>query len=220
MSFWRTFASKILVRIRWRTKAKLAWSANIPRKSTFEGMNVVMRGSSFVGSIGLGSYIANNSIILGKVGRFCSIGPYTNTIIGTHPYTYPYVSTSPYFFSSLRQNGERLYEESVIEEFKYADKEGNYIVIGNDVWIGAKVTLINGISIGDGAVILAGAVVSKDVPPYAIVGGVPAKVLRYRYSPDDIELLLKTKWWNKNIEWLRAHKSIFLSFEHYRNEII
>lgn len=113
-----------------------------------------------------------------------------------------------------------MYKESVIEEFKYADKEGNYIVIGNDVWIGAKVTLINGISIGDGAVILAGAVVSKDVPPYAIVGGVPAKILRYRYSPDDIELLLKTKWWNKNIEWLRAHKSIFLSFEHYRNEMI
>lgn len=220
MSFFRSLASKIFVRVKWRTKAKLAWSASIPRKSVFEGMNVVMRGSSFIGKMGLGSYIANNSIILGKVGRFCSIGPYTKTIIGTHPYTYPYISTSPYFFSSLKQNGERLYEESIIKEYKYADNEENYIVVGNDVWIGARVTLINGVNIGDGAVVLAGAVVTKDVPPYAIVGGVPAKILRYRYNPEDISLLIKTQWWNRDIDWIRLHKSIFLSFERYKQEMI
>lgn len=220
MSVIKKFILKIFVRLKWRGKAKLAWSANVSRKSEFEGMNAIMQGSSFVGSMGLGSYIADESIILGKIGRFSSIGPYTKTIIGTHPYTYPYVTTSPYFFSSLSQNGERLYEDSIIDEYRYADEEQHFIVIGNDVWIGARVTLINGVKIGDGAVILAGAVVTKDVPSYAIVGGVPAKILRYRYNPEDISLLLKTQWWNKDIEWIKTHKSNFLSFDQYKKEMI
>ena len=65
------------------------------------------------------------------------------------------------------------------------------MVIGNDVWIGANVSILPGVYIGDGAVIAAGAVVTKDVEPYAIVGGVPAKVIRYRFSPKEIYILLK-----------------------------
>ncbi len=78
-------------------------------------------------------------------------------------------------------------------------------IIGNDCWIGENVFYVGGITIGDGAVVLAGAVVTKDVPPYAIVGGVPAKVLKYRYDDDTIQFLLRIKWWNNSIEWLREN---------------
>ncbi len=69
------------------------------------------------------------------------------------------------------------------------------VTIGNDVWIGANAVVMGGVTVGDGAVIAAGAVVTHDVPPYAIVGGVPAKVIRYRFSEELIERLLKVRWW-------------------------
>ena len=81
----------------------------------------------------------------------------------------------------------------------------SFVEIGSDCWIGQRCFLVGGIKIGHGAVVLAGAVVTKDVPPYAIVGGVPAKILRYRYDEDTINFLLDTCWWNKPIEWLQFH---------------
>lgn len=210
----------IYFKIKWRRKLKFPWSAKITLNSKFEGMNVIYSGSEFSGEMGLGSYISHQSVIQGKIGRFSSIGPNCFTAIGVHPYTYPYISTSPYFVSSFKQNGHSLYDKSVFDEFKYADTEGHFIVIGNDVWIGASVTLVNGVTIGDGAVVLAGSVVTKDVPPYAIVGGVPAKVLKYRFNEEDIKLLLKTKWWNNDLEWLKENKHLFLSFDQYKKETI
>lgn len=70
------------------------------------------------------------------------------------------------------------------------------VVIGNDVWIGCRAVIMAGVTIGDGAVIGSGAVVTKDIPPYAIVGGVPAKIIRYRFDDETIHRLLKVKWWN------------------------
>ena len=116
----------------------------------------------------------------------------------------------------MKQNGSRLYSESIFDEFKYADSDRNYVVIGNDVWIGACVTIINGVTIGDGAMVLAGAVVSKDVPPYAIVGGVPAKINGYRYSKEDIEFLLDSRWWDNDLEWIKDNKSLFLSIDKFK----
>lgn len=84
-------------------------------------------------------------------------------------------------------------------------------VIGNDVWIGNGVTILNGIHVGDGAVIAAGAVVTKDVPPYAIVAGVPAKIIRYRFDSEDIHKLLSIKWWEKDIEWMKKHEDLFVA---------
>ena len=72
------------------------------------------------------------------------------------------------------------------------------VVIGNDVWIGVNATVLRGVTIGDGAVIAAGAVVTKDVPPYAIVGGVPARIIKYRFDSSDIEKIKSSEWWNED----------------------
>ncbi len=80
--------------------------------------------------------------------------------------------------------------------------KGN-VTIGNDVWLGYQSTILSGVNIGDGAIVAAGAVVTSDVPPYAIVAGVPAKILRYRFAAEQIEQLLKIAWWNWKDEVIR-----------------
>ena len=94
-------------------------------------------------------------------------------------------------------------------DIDYTKSINNPVTIGNDVWIGANVCILPGISIGDGAVLAAGAVITKDVPPYAIVGGVPAKVIKYRFSEDIIKKLLKIKWWNWEEEKVKKNKDLF-----------
>jgi carbonic anhydrase/acetyltransferase-like protein (isoleucine patch superfamily) len=69
--------------------------------------------------------------------------------------------------------------------------------------------IMNGVRVGDGSVVAAGAVVSKDVPAYAVVGGVPARVIRYRFPEDDIEFLMQLRWWDKGEDWIRAHANEF-----------
>ena len=92
--------------------------------------------------------------------------------------------------------------------------------IGNDCWIGENVFLVGGINIGDGAVILAGAVVTADVPAYAIVGGIPAKIIKYRYDENTIQLLQKFKWWNKDISWLKENWELLCNIEQLKEYII
>ena len=77
------------------------------------------------------------------------------------------------------------------------------VINGNDVWIGLNVIVQRGITIGDGTIIGSGSVVTKDVPPYAIVGGIPAKIIRYRFSPEIIARLLDLKWWKLDLQELR-----------------
>ena len=77
--------------------------------------------------------------------------------------------------------------------------------IGNDVWIGSHVLILDGVSVGDGAIIATGAVVTKDIEPYSIYGGVPARLIRYRFSQERINYLLNFSWWNKDEDWLFNH---------------
>ena len=79
------------------------------------------------------------------------------------------------------------------------------VIIGEKAWLCEQSTIMPGVKIGNGAIIGANSVVTKDVPPYAIVGGVPAKVIRYRYDEETIRFLLDLKWWNKDVEWLREN---------------
>lgn len=120
-----------------------------------------------------------------NIGKYCSLAQDITIICGGEHDT-NWVSSYPFIDRfSLSEH-----KELMRPRFK-----GN-IDIGNDVWIGQNVTILSGVSIGDGAVVGAGAVVSKDIPPYAIAVGVPAKVIKYRFPKQDIEKLLKIKWWD------------------------
>lgn len=182
----------------------VGWGAKVDRHSKLEGCCKVYPGTVFSGELGYGSYIGNHSTVVGQVGRFTSIAPYTMVVCGRHPYTLPHVTTSPMFFSKLRQNGDTFAVEQAFDEFHWVD-ERTPVVIGHDVWIGARAFIIEGVTIHTGAMVLAGAVVTKDVPPYAMVGGVPARVMGYRYDEETIGLLLKSKWWEKDPVWLKDH---------------
>lgn len=139
--------------------------------------------------IGRYSYIAQDSKInLANIGRFCSIGFEVHIGTGKHPTDL--MSTSPVFYSTNKLfNGVPINNKQLYSEYETCN-------IGNDVWIGARVVILDGVCIGDGAIIGANSLVTKDVEPYSIVGGVPAKHIKYRFSEDKIKDLQEKKWWN------------------------
>lgn len=188
---------KLYIKIKFFSKhVELSRGANVGAGSTFEGHNLIGEKTFFAGSLGYGSYIGNNSRIVAKVGKYCSIASSVETAIGTHP-TKDWVSTHPAFFSLDDPSGIKYAEQQRFNE------RTTRIEIGNDVWIGCRAVILGGVKIGDGAVVAAGAVVTKDVPPYAIVGGVPAKVIKYRFNDEEIKKLQEVKWWDFAPEKLR-----------------
>ena len=111
------------------------------------------------------------------------------------------------FFSTRKQSVTTFTPIDRFDELKEP------VTIGNDCWIGPHSLIVGGITIGDGAVVMAGAVVTKDVPPYAVVGGVPARIVKYRYDEATIDFLLKTQWWNKPIDWLKDNHALMCDME-------
>ncbi len=158
-------------------------------------------------TLGKGSYIGYNAKISNTtIGKFCSIGPNLSCGWGLHPIDG--ISTSPAFFSTMKQAGFTYSKEDKWDERRQ-------ITIGNDVFIGWNVTILDGITIGDGAVIGAGAVVSKDIPPYAVAVGSPIQILKYRFSPEIIESLLASKWWDKEDAVLHEVEKNFFDVEKF-----
>lgn len=198
-----------------KVQVKLSSTSNIGGFHTyFEGRNVIGEDTSFSGSIGYGSYIGNNCKIQAKVGKYCAIANGVMTISGRHP-TSDFVSIHPAFFSTKKQAGFTYVEKDSFEELLYAEDTYS-VVIGNDVWIGASSLILNGVTIGDGAIVAAGAVVTKDVEPYAIVGGVPARLLKWRFSKEDIEFLKEHQWWEQSESWIRRNVEKFQSIQKYK----
>lgn len=196
----------LYLKFKLRGIAKLHWSNTIALNSKFEGGNKLYPKSKFRGILGFGSYIGPGSELNASVGRYCSIGPNVKTIAGRHPIDGVFVSTSPVFYSLKKQCGITYTKYQRFEEFKYAlPSERIDVEIGHDVWLGEGVRIIAGTKIGHGAIILSGSIVTKDVAPYTILGGAPAKVLRYRFEDKDIQTLLRFEWWKKDTNWLKNH---------------
>ena len=182
--------------------------ANSSERSSISSLALLYAPFRFLDStIGDFSYISeNSSVLLTDIGRFSSIGPNFLCGWGIHPLDC--ISTSPMFYSPLKQNGTTL---STAQTFKERSK----VIIGNDVFIGSNVTVLDGVTIGDGSVVGAGTIVSKDVQPYSIVAGNPMRIIRYRFSHQQIECLMSIRWWDWPQHRLAEVKEYFSDIDRF-----
>ncbi|KMQ04178.1 hypothetical protein TU67_10840 [Bacillus cereus] len=216
--FLKRILKRVYVYIRFKNVI-IGSRGNISTRTIFEGQNKVGCNAWFDGYMGYGSYIGDGSTINGEIGRYCSIGHQVTVLTGTHP-SHVFVSTSPVFYSTRKQNGTTYTETQRFEEIMYSDKENRYgVTIGNDVWIGFQATIIGGVKIGDGAIIASNAVVTKDVAPYTIVAGIPAKEVGRRFDEDTIRWLCNFKWWNKPEEWIKNNAEIFTDINLFKKNM-
>lgn len=144
-----------------------------------------------------------------EIGRYCAVARHVDIGSSRHPTSWLSTSIRQYKAAFLQWENERGKKMHLIP---YREKRST--VIGNDVCIYDHVIINSGVTVGDGAIIAAGAVVTKDVPPYAVVGGVPARVLKYRFEPETVKELLELRWWRYDladfgkIDWSDAKAAI------------
>lgn len=171
--------------------------------------NMICKNSSITDSqFGDFSYLAvDTRVTRCNIGKFCAIGPSVTINLGIHP-SKDFVSSHPIFYSLGFNCKTRFAEEQGFEEL-------GTVSIGHDVWVGANVVILPNVSIGTGAIIAAGAVVTRDVMPYEIVGGVPARPMRKRFDEEQIELLLESKWWDFSFSELQENHEAFHSFKEF-----
>lgn len=169
-------------------------------------------------SFGLGSYVATRAVVrCARIGRFTSIGDNVRFCLAAHP-TRTHVSTHPLFWIPQTEVGPGLVRQAVFESHRYVDDERRFTVdIGNDVWIGSNALVMDGVRIGNGAVVAAGSVVTKDVPAYAIAAGIPARVQRYRFDASHIAFLEGFRWWDKDWNWLRENAHLFADINAFQS---
>ena len=175
---------------------------------------VILRGGNIdVGFIGAFTYTngESNFRYIESIGRFCQIA--SDVTIGLAEYDTKNITTHAMFdigtemfknyynFNTYEKKYNEIKENMKKNRNRKKDK---FVIIGNDVWIGAQTIILRGVKIGDGAVIAAGSVVTKDVPPYAVVGGNPAKIIKDRFKESIIQQLLEIKWWNYGPEILHG----------------
>lgn len=175
--------------------------------------------------IGRGTYgyenLMKRGILCDRIGRFCSIND-TARVVENHPLDLVTTSTFTYTGREIFIKDPRSFVSKYgkyynnCESYKtYPVTKNSPVTIGNDVWIGYRVIICPGVTIGDGAIIAAGAVVTKDVAPYSIVGGVPAKKIHKRFSDEMVRKLLKIKWWNWDLDKINENFELFYQPEKF-----
>lgn len=198
-----------------REYSSLKLSGDIKIKNTkFGCYNYIENATIINSSMGDFSYVGSGSYVnFCSIGKFCCIGPNVKIGLGSHPTT-EFISVHPVFYSKSAQVGITFSDKNYFQEYDES-------FIGNDVWIGANVVIKSGISIGDGAIIASGSVVTKNVLPYSIMGGVPSVCIKMRFEKEEIDTLLDLKWWNRDISWLKSNYMCFHSvknLEKLRND--
>ena len=130
-----------------------------------------------------------------RIGNFCAIGQDVKVILSNHNFNYPSIQYSLYniFFKA----------------YPYEVTNSNCTTIGNDVWIGDNVVILPNVRIGNGVCIGARAIVTRDIPDYAIIGGNPAKIIKYRFNEKQIQYLQETQWWNWSDEQIVQNRDFF-----------
>jgi virginiamycin A acetyltransferase len=187
MNYFRRKIKKWYLSRQWRKMNRHNLTCMV---DTFDS-SLVSVGNASYGTINVINHSVNYKL---SIGHYCSIGPDVLFVVcGDH--RMDTVSTYPFM---VRYLGE-----------KYEATSKGDIIVGDDVWIGTRVTILSGVKIGQGAVICAGAIVNRDVPPYAIVGGTPAKVIRKRFDEDKIKKLLQIDYSNLTPETIKSNKDIF-----------
>lgn len=180
-------------------KVIIGESSFIQDSNLGNGVQINRRNIIVGSSIGNYTYTGANTVIKkAEIGKFCSIS--WNVSITGNQHDYRGISTHPF---------TRLPSFGFIEEGEGRELDSETVLIGNDVWIGMNTCILPGVKIASGSIIGAGAVVTKDVPPYAIVVGNPAKVLKYRFSEDIIGKLMDIRWWDWSSEDIQNNLTLF-----------
>ncbi|WP_320045963.1 CatB-related O-acetyltransferase [uncultured Ilyobacter sp.] len=180
-------------------KKKIYIGKNIDLVSSKLEKNCRLAANSSIRYSALGKYSSigrNSKVNSAKIGKFCSIS--WDCTIGAVPHNMNNMSINSFPYKKRLGFIEKDIEFPIQE-----------VELGNDVWVGANSVIINGVKIGHGAVVGAGAVVTKNIPPYAIVAGVPAKIIKYRFSEEIINELLEIEWWNCNDVFLKKNLELF-----------
>lgn len=154
--------------------------------------------------IGSYTYVGSGSLLLNSnIGKYCSIAK--NSLIGLANHTINNLSTSPIFTEKVNGTGFSW----INNDLNHSNITEKRTSIGNDVWIGERALIMSGLNIGDGSIIGAGSIVTKDVPPYSICAGVPARVLKFRFSDEVIIELERIKWWDIDEELIKENINLF-----------
>ncbi len=197
-----------------RKGCKFSRRCKISSDDIFEGNNYI---SGWVKHcrVGRGTYIMDGCWFQScMIGRYCSIASEVKMVARRGHPTRNFVSTSPVFH--LRNALVNTYViKDAYDPYERGENGEWDAFIGNDVWIGTRVMLVGNIHVGDGAIIGAGSVVTKDVPPYAVVAGNPARVIRYRFDKEQISKLQKSKWWEWEEARMKEHIELFSSIEDF-----
>ncbi|GEC73211.1 transferase hexapeptide (six repeat-containing protein) [Flavobacterium flevense] len=208
------FVSKFYKRIRLadlrlkNTSCRFSSSSEILESNFGKSVVIFDNNNIYNSKVDSYSYIQMGSRIFNcEIGKFCSIASNVSIAPGIHDLNN--VTTHPVLVQKSAPLPKVFGKKDNIVTYKK-------VFIQNDVWIGEKAIILDGVKIGNGAVVASGAVVIKDVDPYSIVGGVPAKHIKYRFDQETIDLLQKSEWWNFSDEWFEKNADLMLDIDGFK----